>query len=204
MMNLFESTNLSFLQEDCEKQFADPVGSRIYSRAEELYQQLTAKAEDKGNPVIQEHMHGRLFPAMAYYQALLAEGIPQKEALAFVELETQKAAVKNKEKNAQMVRMPFAFLLYRMGVKSYMKKSFPAEGWETEWVRCDADEIHFNLHRCIYWDLCQQNGCPELCTVYCANDITAFSGLMPKIRFERNGTLGEGAEYCDFHFVKNH
>jgi hypothetical protein len=204
MMNLFESTNLPFLQEDCEKQFADSVGTRIYSRAEERYQRLTAKADDKGNTVIREHLHGRLFPAMAYYQALLAEGIPQKEALAFVKQETQKAAEKNKEKNAQMARMPFAFLLYRMGVKSYMKKSFPAEGWQTEWVRCNADEIHFNLHQCIYWDLCQQHGCPELCTVYCANDVTAFSGLMPKIRFERTGTLGEGAKYCDFHFVKNH
>ena len=42
----------------------------------------------------------------------------------------------------------------------------------------------------------------ELCQIYCENDNIAFSGLLPKIRFERAGTIGEGAECCDFHFIK--
>ena len=54
----------------------------------------------------------------------------------------------------------------------------------------------------VYHDLCSKYECPELCTVYCENDNIAFSGLLPKIRFERNGTLGSGAECCDFHFNK--
>lgn len=201
-MKLFDSTNLPFLEEDCQKQFAEEIGSRIFRWAEEWYQKLTAEADYKNNLVIEEHLRVKLFPAMAYYKALLGEGITQEDALAAVKQETQKAALKNKESNAQMTRLPCAYLLYRMGVKTHMNKNFPSEGWETEWVRCDGKEIHFNLHRCIYWELCQQHGCPELCAVYCANDITAFSGLLPKIRFERNGTLGEGAAYCDFHFVK--
>ena len=41
------------------------------------------------------------------------------------------------------------------------------------------------------------------CAVFCENDDIAFSGLMPKIRFERKGTLGKSADCCDFHFVKN-
>mgnify|MGYP002226113380 FL=1 len=44
--------------------------------------------------------------------------------------------------------------------------------------------------------------CPELCCVYCENDDISFSGLLPKIRFERTGTLGNGSPYCDFHFLK--
>jgi hypothetical protein len=34
------------------------------------------------------------------------------------------------------------------------------------------------------------------------NDDISFSGLLPKIRFERTGTLGNGSPYCDFHFLK--
>ena len=45
--------------------------------------------------------------------------------------------------------------------------------------------------------------CPELCCVYCENDDISFSGLLPKIRFERTGTLGNGSPYCDFHFLKS-
>lgn len=97
--------------------------------------------------------------------------------------------------------MPFVFTMYRMGVKKHMAKNFPPEGWKTEWVRCDGKEIHFNLHSCLYHDICVEKGCPELCRVYCENDNIAFSGLMPKIRFERAGTIGEGAECCDFHFI---
>lgn len=201
MMKAFESTNLPFLREDCEKEFAQPMGTRIFGRAQDLYHELAAQADDKGNPAIAEHLRGKLLPAMAYYKALLAEGIPKNNALAAVRRETQKAALIKKESSARMVRIPFAFLVYRMGVKSHMRMNFPMEGWETEWVSNSAREIHFNLHRCLYWDLCRQQGCPELCTVYCENDITAFSGLLPKIRFERSGTLGEGAACCDFHFI---
>ena len=75
--------------------------------------------------------------------------------------------------------------MYRMGVKKHMAKNFPPQGWKTEWVRCDGKEIHFNLCSCLYYASCVENGCPKLCRVYCENDNIAFSGLMPKIRFER-------------------
>ncbi|WP_082853633.1 L-2-amino-thiazoline-4-carboxylic acid hydrolase [Clostridium coskatii] len=44
--------------------------------------------------------------------------------------------------------------------------------------------------------------CPELCTVFCANDITTFQGYRPNIIFERQGTIGQGQKVCDFH-LKN-
>ena len=83
-----------------------------------------------------------------------------------------------------------------------MINHFPPEGWQTEWVRCDCQEIHFNLHRCLYWDVTKQFGCPELCCVICESDDISFSGLAPKINFLRSGTLGSGADCCDFHFIK--
>ncbi len=69
-------------------------------------------------------------------------------------------------------------------------------------VRCDGQEIHFNFHRCVYWDVTKQFGCPELCCVFCERDDISFSGLAPKINFLRSGTLGGGAACCDFHFIK--
>lgn len=83
-----------------------------------------------------------------------------------------------------------------------MAKHFPPEGWETQWVRCDGKEIHFNLHTCLYQTVTQALGCPELCPLYCENDDIAFAGLAPKITFRRTGTLASGAPCCDFHFLK--
>ena len=102
----------------------------------------------------------------------------------------------------QLETMPFAYTIYRLGVKKHMRKNFPDDGWTTEWVKCNGKEIHFNLHNCIYWELTKMYDCPELCCVYCENDDISFSGLLPKIRFERTGTLGNGSPYCDFHFLK--
>ena len=89
--------------------------------------------------------------------------------------------------------MPFTYSLFKMFAKSHMK---------VKWRRYDYKEIHFDIVRCIYKEMCEKYCCPELCTVFCQSDVTAFAGYKPKIRFERLGTIGEGANCCDFHFIR--
>ena len=195
-------TTFPFLEGDCVQRFGMEKGNAIFRQTEAVYEELLAHADDKHNTVIRNHLQRKLFPPMAYYKTLCANGFSKEKALEYVKQETCKAASAKRDKMKKMAGLPFAYGLYRMGVKSFMRKNFPDDGWQTEWVRCDGKEIHFNLHRCIYWDLTNQHGCPELCCVYCENDAISFSGLLPKIRFERGGTLGNGAPFCDFHFVK--
>ena len=190
-MNEFENTNLPFLEQGCIETFGNERGKKIFGKTLEIYRELTRKADYRNNEAIRNHMTAKLFPAMSYYKALQALEID--DAIEKVKKETQKAALVNKQNNAKFARMPFVFTMYRMGVKKHMAKDFPPEGRKTEWVRCDGKEIHFNLRSCLYHDICVEKGCPELCQVYCENDNIAFSGLMPKIRFERAGTIGEGA-----------
>lgn len=197
-----KDTTLPFLEQDCVRQFGQEKGAALFAQTEAAYQELLCGADYRRSEAIQAHLQQKLFPPMAYYKTLCANGLPQEKALEYVRLETQQAAQIKQREMQKMARLPFAYRMYRMGVKQYMKKNFPSEGWETEWVRCDGKEIHFDLHRCIYWELTQQYGCPELCCVYCENDDISFAGLMPKIRFERSGTLGQGAACCDFHFIK--
>ena len=45
--------------------------------------------------------------------------------------------------------------------------------------------------------------CPELCCVYCENDDISFSGLLPKIRFERTGTLAKWFALLRFSFSRS-
>ena len=200
-MNIGETT-LSFLQEDCVREFGEKDGERLFRLAEQEYQKLLCAADYRNSGAVREHLQKKLFPPMAYYKALCAAGYAKEAALDCVRKETRKAAQAKQDEMRGLAQMPFAYSIYRMGVKKHMKKNFPDAGWETEWVCCNSREIHFNLRRCIYWDLARQYGCPELCCVYCQNDEVAFSGLLPKIRFERAGTLGGGAACCDFHFIK--
>ena len=195
-------TPFVFLLDDCIREFGEEKGRKIYQEADDIFSGLEAEADYKDNDAIREHIQMKLLPPMAYYKALLFEGFDKDASLDLVRKETQKTAEEKKAAMAKMARLPFAYSIYRMCVKKFMTKNFPAVGWKTEWVRCDRKEIHFNLHSCIYWDMCRKYDCPELCTVYCENDNISFSGLLPKIQFERSGTLGSGADYCDFYFRK--
>lgn len=195
-------TTLWFLESDCVKEFGQEKGRAVFQQAEQIYQELLQRTDDRDSDAIRAHLQAKLFPPMAYYKALQGEGIPQDQALEYVRRETRKAANVKKEEMRQLAKMPFAYTVYRLGVKRHMKKNFPEEGWQTEWMQCDGKEIHFNLTRCLYWELSNAYGCPELCSVYCENDDISFSGLLPKIRFERTGTLGSGSSCCDFHFRK--
>lgn len=200
-MTLQES-KFSFLKEDCMELFGSELGSKRYRQAENRYQELQKQVLKTENPAIQEHLLSNLFPPLAYYQTLRAEGISQKDALALVEQETQKTALQKKAAMESMTKLPFTYGIYRLFVKKFMAKNFPTEGWEIQWLECSGKAIRFHLSKCLYWDVCQQQGCPELCQVYCKNDNIAFSGLLPKIQFQRSQTLGMGGKFCDFCFQK--
>lgn len=196
-------TQLYFLEADCLEQFGSDQGRHIFSLTEETYERLCQGADDRSSRAIREHLTMNLYPTMAYYRALREVGYPEAEALSLVRAETAKSAQEKKAEQERFAKIPGTYLLYRLCVGAVMKKKFPKEGWDTRWVRRDGEEIHFDFTRCLYRDICDEQGCPELCPVFCANDDVAFTGLMPKIRFERNGTLGRGDPCCDFHFIKN-
>ena len=149
-MSEFENTNLPFLEQDCIETFGKEQGKKVFDKTIEIYRELTGKADYRNNQAIRYHMTVKLFPAMSYYKALQALEID--DAIEKVRTETRKAALINKQKNAKFARMPFVFTMYRMGVKKHMAKNFPPEGWKTEWVCCDRNEIHFNLCSCLYYD----------------------------------------------------
>ena len=200
---MLENTKLFFLKEDIFKEFGIEEGEKLYQNVEKIYNELISSANYRESEAIKHHLITNLFPTMAYYKALLDNGYNIDTALSYVRKETKKSAGMKRIENQKMSKMPFTYLMYRLAVKGVMKKNFPDEGFETEWIRCDKTEIHFDLHRCIYNDLTKEYEFPELCTVFCENDDIAFNGLMPKIRFERNGTLGQGMNKCDFHLINN-
>lgn len=198
-----EDTTLPFLAQDCRQAFGPTEGDTIYQQTEVRFQALLAQADDRGSPAIRDHLARKLLPPLAFYQVLRARGMDQAAALDQVRQETRQAAQNKKRDMASLTRLPFAYTLYRLGVKRYLAKSFPPAGWDTQWVRCDGKEIHFNLRTCLYQEVTQALGCPELCPLYCENDDIAFSGLAPKILFRRTGTLASGAPCCDFHFLRS-
>jgi hypothetical protein len=196
----YRETKYKDLESVCINKYGDEKGRTVYARAEELFLKMREEADYRNSDVIKRHMDTNIFPVLAYYMALLGAGYSKDDAYADVLEETQKYAAVAKERNGKLGKMPFGYLLLRLFSGRFMRTNYPDEGWETEWVRRDREEVHLNFRRCVYFDVVSQYGHPELCAVFCAHDITAFAGYLPNIRFERSGTIGEGKELCDFHF----
>lgn len=55
------------------------------------------------------------------------------------------------------------------------------------------------MKKCLWHTACAENGCEELCPLFCDVDDITYGGLK-KIGFKRTKTLGYGGNCCDFHF----
>lgn len=66
----------------------------------------------------------------------------------------------------------------------------------------DGNQFGFDIHRCLYFEILQRNGHPELGTILCEYD-HIFAQVMEKwVEFKRTETIAEGAERCDFRFYR--
>lgn len=193
-------TNFRFFDEICLEVFGEEQGKGIIERTNQHYEKLMAEMDDRGNQSIRLHMSTNMLPTIAYYKTLLQEGYTKEKAYDYTLKMTQKAAEAFREKNRALVKFRFGYNLFKLFCKMIIQKSYPKEGWEVEWVKFDGQEIHMNFNGCVYYDTVCRYDCPELCTVFCKNDPTVFSGYEPAILFKREGTIAEGKTFCDFHF----
>lgn len=198
----YRDTNLNFLRDDLITEYGEKQGDLLYSLMCQKYTGLCEREIKHENDEMNEHVFKRILPTIGIYTTLMENGFTKEKARVFAHDEIQRNARYKAAENAKLVKMPFTYNLFKLFAKSHMKKKYPIEGFTVVWKRHDNSEIHFDIVRCIYKELCEKYHCPELCTVFCQSDITAFAGYRPKIRFERSGTVGEGANCCDFHFIR--
>lgn len=63
------------------------------------------------------------------------------------------------------------------------------------------DYFDVTMKKCLWHTACVENGCEELCHLFCDVDDVTYGGLK-KLGFSRTKTLGYGKDCCDFHFYK--
>lgn len=197
----YKETHINFLYNDLIKEYGNEQGKQLYALMCKKFANLCEKEIKSENHEINEHVFERLLPTISIYLTLIENDFTQEEALMIAQKEIQHHANNMAKENAKLKKMPFTYCFFKMFAKSHMKKKYPIEGFTVEWKKYNFSEIHFDIVRCIYKEMCEKYCCSELCKVFCQSDITAFAGYEPKIKFERAGTMGEGAICCDFHFI---
>lgn len=78
---------------------------------------------------------------------------------------------------------------------------FPNTDWRL--VKGDTNHVHISISRCRLVELFDSVGHPELRDSCCTGDIEYFKRRQKEIVFDRDGTIGEGCQSCEFHFKLN-
>ncbi len=83
-------------------------------------------------------------------------------------------------------------------VKSTRSVFGPAAGFAPKELQIGNGVWRVDMMKCPYHDTCTEYGCPELCRCFCDSDDISYTGLHPKLIWERSMTLGRGNDRCDF------
>ena len=139
-----------------------------------------------------------ILPRIALYQVLLESKLPQddvNESLRKYMLDV--VAEKKHKSTAKMEKVPGFYGIYSKIFLKIMRTTDLQESTQ----KCGKDFYDITITKCLWYTACVENGCPELCKLFCDVDDVTYGGLN-KIGFSRTKTLGYGGDCCDFHFFR--
>ena len=147
------------------------------------------------------HTESRIFPSAAIYLTA-KERLGEKTAFRIVENAAIELTDQLGKKLARLMRLPGMRSLFVRIWDPLVRKVFgPDNGFRNVFYPRQRDEYRMDVLACPYCRYFTELGCPELTRIYCENDERTY-GHLPGIVFERTGTLGKGADRCDFRIRK--
>ena len=172
-------------------------GSALFARQEQTLALLLENQQGKSKSQMKT-LAQRILPCIALYKALQKDGLTQQQAYACVQSYMQTGvAAKQRASMAKMERVPGFYRLYST---IFLRVMRTADQWQsTQSQSRDAFEV--TIRKCLWHTACMENGCAELCRLFCDVDNVTYGGRR-KIGFARTRTLGYGGDCCDFHFFR--
>ncbi len=170
---------------------SDALWRRSTERLEEILERYSSLPKS-----MRPHAE-RIFPAATVYLTLKDE-IGAEKAYAVVEDAAVAGCEGIAKKLQALMRIPGMPGLFIRVWDPLVKKVFgPSNGFQNVFYPKEKGKYRMDVTACPYCRYFAELGCPELTKVFCENDERIY-GDLPGVRFERTGTLGKGAERCDF------
>lgn len=177
--------------------FGNDRGDALFGAQDKMLGALIANTKNKSASQMKT-LTQTILPRIALYKALLGDGIPEADAYAYVQkYMLEKVAVKKHKSVAGMEIVPGFYALYSKIFLRIMRKTDLQESTQSH----DKKSFDVTITKCLRHTACVENGCAELCRLFCAVDDVTYGGLR-KIGFTRTQTLGNGGDCCDFHFFR--
>ena len=139
-----------------------------------------------------------ILPRIALYKSLQAEGLSEDDVYKYMrKYMLEIVAAKKHSSTAKMEIVPGFYAIYSKVFLKIMQTTDLQESVQEH----GKDYFNVTITKCLWHTACVENGCEELCRLFCDVDDVTYGGLK-KIGFTRTKTLGYGGDCCDFHFFK--
>lgn len=139
-----------------------------------------------------------ILPRIALYKGLKENDFVEAEVYEYVrKYMLEIVAAKKHSSTEKMEVVPGFYRIYSRVFLKIMRTTDLQESTQRE----EKDSYDITITKCLWHTACVENGCEDLCRLFCDVDDVTYGGLK-KIGFTRTTTLGYGGTCCDFHFYK--
>ncbi|MDE7122188.1 MAG: L-2-amino-thiazoline-4-carboxylic acid hydrolase [Oscillospiraceae bacterium] len=167
-------------------------------KARELFLAYS-KAENGKSKEITIHTVNQILPCIAFYKAVSEYTGKPEQAYAIIEEYFSKECALTAKKLQKLCGIPFVYKFVPRIMAVILHKFFGTQsGFEMIDRSIRRDVCHIDMIKCPYFSICSAHGYPELTTVFCNGDDTAYGNMHPRLSWERKKTLGRGDTCCDF------
>lgn len=202
-MMKFEKTFFPYFKNYCIEKFGVDFGIQLFEQVESKLNELVDENNDWNDKYIKWHLYKNMLPIISIYLVLKDLNYTTEDALNHTDKIMQICRINMKKKNQMIGKLPFGYFLFKTFSRWVVAKQYPDSGWNIKWLKCDLNEVHFDMTSCIYVEMTKKYHCSELCPLFCANDDVTLSGFQPSIIFKRENTIARGQDLCDFHFYNS-
>jgi len=179
--------------------FGSEKGKKLFGKFKSEFNRLWEKNQDL-MPDFLSSQHGinPIF-VMALRYALTDEELTLDELKDHVILiYTSIIAEYLQEMTIQLEKSSNPFATYVQSAIEGGKRMYGNDYFRLETLQADNQGYHFDINRCLYFEIFQMNNVPELGPILCEYDLIGAKAFQKWIRFERSETIAEGFPRCNF------
>lgn len=177
--------------------FGNDRGGKLFEMQDkalgEIIGNTKGKTENQMETLIQT-----ILPRIALYKSFIAAGLSDDDVYKYMRKYMLKiVAAKKHSSTEKMEIVPGFYAIYSRVFLKIMRTTDLQESVQEH----GKDYFNVTITKCLWHTACVENGCEELCRLFCDVDDVTYGGLK-KIGFTRTKTLGYGGDCCDFHMFR--
>lgn len=179
------------------EEFGNKKGCAVSDRQEKMLDTLIQNTKNKSENQMKT-LAQTILSRIALHKCLSEEGFSEEDVYKYMrKYMLDKVAAKKHASTAKMELVPGFYAIYSNIFLKIMRTTDLQESTQAY----GNDYYDVTIKKCLWHTACVENGCENLCRLFCDVDDVTYGGLK-KIGFTRTKTLGYGGDCCDFHFFK--